>query len=152
MQSKVIAPRGNKQRDACVRVGCQHAFVGNPHGVDEVGLDSLDETAQSLSGAANRQGPEPLPDGGAQAHGPRGSGAGTLSPFFEAAESHGNDLESIQSEVRRADKCGGKIHIIASFGEIPDPVLGDGGAAVSHEEEAHSARIIRHCPPDGDAV
>ena len=81
MQGKVIAPDGNDQRNAGVCVRSQHAFIGNPHGVDEIWFDSLDKSAQRCAGAANRDRPEPLPDGGAQAHGPRGSGAGALLLF-----------------------------------------------------------------------
>ena len=47
MQGEVIAPDGDDERDAQSRVGGQHALVGNPQGVDEVGLNPLDETAQA---------------------------------------------------------------------------------------------------------
>jgi hypothetical protein len=66
VQGEVIAPDGDDERDSQSRVGGQHALVGNPQGVDEVGLDAFDDGVQPLRGAGDRQRAEPVADGLAQ--------------------------------------------------------------------------------------
>ena len=42
---------------------------------------------------------------------------------------------------------GGEIDIIAAFGEMSDPILGNGRAPVSNEEEFHNKQEIAKSPP-----
>ena len=100
MQGEVIAPGGDEQRRARVSIRRQHALVRNPHRMDEIWFDALDITTQSVGGAANGEGTEPLSDSGAQAHGPGRGGAGALSRFFDGAKCHGRNLESLNREVQ----------------------------------------------------
>jgi hypothetical protein len=67
--------------------------------MDKIGLHAFDERSQSLGGAADRQGAEPLPDGGTQPHGPRRGGAGALSLFFEATEGHWDNFKFFERKV-----------------------------------------------------
>ena len=125
MQCEVVTPDGNDGWNTDVRVRGDHAFVGNAHGVDQIGLHIADKRAQLLRSAANRQGADPLPDDSPQAEAARGGGAGALSRFFECAKRNGDDRESLDREINCTGKCGCDENLVAAFRplrEVTDPV------------------------------
>ncbi len=118
------------------------------------GLTLSMKAAQSIRGAADGEGTEPLPDRGPQADGPRGSGARALSRFFEFAKGDGDDLKSLQREThtlgsrqmwrrdtprRHVRRNSGSSFVQWGSGHLP-------------RRGVASLAIIRHCPMDRDAV
>jgi len=164
VEGEVVAPDGDNQPVVSIcpakiaraysttnRFCDDHAFVGNTHGVDEIGLDLLDERAESFCRGAYRQGADPLPDGSPQAEGARRGAARALSPPFESAKRHRDDLESLDREIQCAGKGGGDEDIVAAFDEVTDPVQCDGGACVDDEQNFHDCGlyVIARCSDTG---
>ena len=162
MQCKVIAPTGYDQWDAGVGIRSEHAFVGNPHGVDEVWFDAFDGSTQALRRAANRQRSEPLPNGGTQAHRPGGSGARALRRFLNRTKGNGCKFKALNGEIQFTLKCGGDMNLVhrtaslvhrtaslvhrtaslvAALCEVTDPVGGYGGTGINNVENFHALEL-----------
>ena len=146
MQREIIAPDGNDERRAGVRVRGHHPFIGNPHRVDEVRLDAFDISTQALGRAADGQGAEPVSDGSTQAQGPRGGAARALRRFFNRAKGHGDDLKALDRKIQGALKRGSNMDFTPALRKVVDPVGGDRLTGIHHVEDFHGGEIIRHCP------
>ena len=146
VQGEVVAPNRDDQRDAQSGVGGQHPFVGNPQGVDKIGLHARDDFGEPLRGARDGQRAEPVAQGLAQgdearvsrAWGPCGlpirlaSGLPVCSTGA-SAKSDGGRFQSHETRERVAGKGRGESHLIPARDPVLDPVAGGGGASVGQE-------------------
>ena len=99
-------------------------FIGNPHGVDEIGFHSSMKPRSLVGGASNGDRTEPLPDSGAQAHGPRGSGsAGALVAFLNALKATGTISSPLRGKSTEHANVEARYTSSAAFHEVTDPVL-----------------------------
>ena len=136
MEGEVIAPNGDDQRRARIGIRGEHAFVGNPHGVDKIRFDAFDKSAQAIGCAANRKGTEPLPDGGAQSNGPRGSGARALICSLQRAKCDGHDLQAIIASVKAMQEVEGQPSIL-----IAHTVKGKGVSFIEKDYTMHGRSL-----------
>ena len=109
--------------------------------MDEVGSHFFDERAQSLRGAANRQGTEPLSEYGAQAQAARRGGARALSRFFKRTKGNWDDFKSLNREVQRARKSRRDENFIPAFNEMTNPIDGNGGTSVNDKKNFHECGL-----------
>ena len=69
MEGEIVSPdrdQGGDVRITFKSFGCDHPFIGDPHGMNQPGFDRLNNSRQLFCRGGDRENPKPLSDSGSE--------------------------------------------------------------------------------------